>query len=1223
MPFFLFVTRFGANAAKLPMTGFILSGMLLFLTALLPAQTTWDGSESTDWSATGNWSAGVPDAADDVTIPDGMPNDPVISTAAVARSVNVLASGSLIVSSAGSLTINSDASPLFSNSGTVVNEGTVSLNTSGMLRFHRLLNFATGTFTNKNVLQIGNSSGSNYTFRSIYNLGTFINMAGTVNIAASNRAIYLEAGAVFTNNANIECNTGVDNVDSAAVDLVGGGTFNNTPCSATLLITAGPSDEPRIQTSIFAVFNNDGLIIENAKGSSSITTNTGIVQNIGGGGFSITTNTGLLTTFGGKLSACCPPGNVMYVNQNATGNNDGTSWDHAYTDLQSALYSPCPDVTQIWVAAATYNPTLSIDRSISFTMKNGVEILGGFPNTGNPDLDDRNPDPATNGTVLSGEINTAAATDNSYHVIFNNFTSGNPLNSTAVLDGFTITGGYANGAASSGAGMYNAYASPTVRNCTFSGNAIVGTSYGGGMYNTNASPNVSDCTFSGNQGISLTSSGRIHGIGMYNTASSPTITNCTFINNSANDGDHYSYGGGIENANSSPVISGCSFADHTTTFGPGIFNRNSPLDISNCTFTNNEVYTYPGGVNGSGVNTRSSTGDISNCRFINNGGVGSIGIEDGALVEITGCAFSGNTYGIALTDASPNVSNCLFSGNSFGGIVAWFGASAPMVTNCTFSENPQAGLGSVSNYGDNSPVLKNCIIWGSGNALWSSNGKPAITISYSIVKQPSGVYPGTGNLNVDPLFVAPNDPDGPDDGLGTADDGLRLPACSPAVDMGTNTGAPVDDILGNARPFNAVTDMGAYESQDLCIPISVGGAIHWSTDPNQGVKDATVTITGDDTGSDMSDANGDYSVVLNTGGNITITPTKNINKFNGVTAADATRIQQHIAGNGPLGAPFPRIAADVNKSNSITTADAGLITQALLGNQNANNIWNTSWRFVDADYVFPNPNAPWNFPESVSLTGVDDAVTDVDFIGVKLGDVTAPAANPQQRPQPVVLRAPDRVLQAGETVAVAVAVEGYDDIAAFQFVLRFDPEALHLEGVETPAGGTLKAGQFGLANAGELRAASAKETGETLPHGAPWFTLRVTALADGVLLSDLIALDETLLPAEAYTTALYPQPVQLAFGQASTSATDPARESLTLSARPNPANGQTTLRFYLPEAAEAQLRVLDAQGRVVSTYNATYPIGTFEQRVALPAAGLYFAELITPYGTAALKVVGE
>ena len=48
---------------------------------------------------------------------------------------------------------------------------------------------------------------------------------------------------------------------------------------------------------------------------------------------------------------------------------------------------------------------------------------------------------------------------------------------------------------------------------------------------------------------------------------------------------------------------------------------------------------------------------------------------------------------------------------------------------------------------------------------------------------------------------------------------LRLTSISPAIDAGTLTGAPVDDLNGDLRPQGAGVDMGAYES-DPANPLS-------------------------------------------------------------------------------------------------------------------------------------------------------------------------------------------------------------------------------------------------------------------------------------------------------------------------------------------------------------------------------------------------------------------
>ncbi len=231
----------------------------------------------------------------------------------------------------------------------------------------------------------------------------------------------------------------------------------------------------------------------------------------------------------------CPPGNVLYVRENASGLNNGSSWTHAFTSLQNALAlaGQCSSVTEIWVAAGTYKPDQGAgytpgNRNHSFVMKNNLAIYGGFNGT-ETQLSQRNW--AANVTTLSGDIGTPNNnSDNSYNVIFNNH---NGLDNTAVLDGFKITGGNADGfyPKYEGGGMYNRSSSPTVINCSFSGNSAY---FGGGIYNHSSSPTVTNCTFSGNSAS--------YGGGTYNSASAfPSFTNCTFAGNSP---DEFRYVGG-------------------------------------------------------------------------------------------------------------------------------------------------------------------------------------------------------------------------------------------------------------------------------------------------------------------------------------------------------------------------------------------------------------------------------------------------------------------------------------------------------------------------------------------------------------------------------------------------------------------------------------------------------------------------------------------------------
>jgi hypothetical protein len=205
---------------------------------------------------------------------------------------------------------------------------------------------------------------------------------------------------------------------------------------------------------------------------------------------------------------------TRYVKPSATGTGDCSSWANACT-LQTALAAAVSG-NEIWVMAGTHKPTTGIGRGFTFQLVTGVAVYGGFTGTETA-LSERDPNPATNGTILSGNINILVDSG-SYHVVTGA--------TGATLDGFTITAGDATGASPNnrGGGMYNINSSPTLANIIFSGNSA---NYGGGMYNSSgSSPTLMYVTFSGNTATNYA------GGGMCNEAgSSPTLTNVTFSGN--------------------------------------------------------------------------------------------------------------------------------------------------------------------------------------------------------------------------------------------------------------------------------------------------------------------------------------------------------------------------------------------------------------------------------------------------------------------------------------------------------------------------------------------------------------------------------------------------------------------------------------------------------------------------------------------------------------------
>jgi hypothetical protein len=316
---------------------------------------------------------------------------------------------------------------------------------------------------------------------------------------------------------------------------------------------------------------------------------------------------------------------TYYVDADAAGANNGSSWADAFNDLQDALAVVVAG-DEIRVAQGIYKPAGYItppppppfadsnsqefaatpgDRTATFQLKNGVVIKGGYAGSGEADPNAR--DIEVYETILSGDLagndepNFVNYEENSYHVV-----TGSNCDSTAILDGFTITAGNASNypTFSVGGGMHNTQSSPTVTNCTFTQNTA---HYAGAMSNQDgSSPIVTDCTFTDNyapgggggaifywhSGGSLTNcsfrnnSGR-HGGAARIYASNVTITNCLFADNYSSGGEG---GGGVYLGHCTAFFMLCTLSRNAADgSGGGIFNRDdsSNFTLQNCVLWNN------------------------------------------------------------------------------------------------------------------------------------------------------------------------------------------------------------------------------------------------------------------------------------------------------------------------------------------------------------------------------------------------------------------------------------------------------------------------------------------------------------------------------------------------------------------------------------------------------------------------------------------------------------
>ena len=403
---------------------------------------------------------------------------------------------------------------------------------------------------------------------------------------------------------------------------------------------------------------------------------------------------------------------VIYVDDDAAGANDGSSWQNAYNFLQDALAdaNTAEKPVEIHVAQGIYKPDqgegqTAGDRNAAFRLINDVTLSGGFAGILKSDPNKQNIEEYE--TVLSGdlagndiEINDPdklleepTRSENSLTIIW-----GAHTDSTSLLDGFTIKGGNNNIITEIpiGSGLSILSGKSTITNCTFSYN-----SGAPALRNTRSDPLITNCRFYYNF------------IGMTNDHSNATITYCNFSKNRV----------AIELIScDNLIVTKCQFTENYGNFGGAIYNYRSVLTLKDCSFTKNSSYNSPtkGGGNGGAIYNTGGTLILTNCFFIGNYAEGK-----GAGIY---------TLGYNLT-----------------------------LINCTFATNiSKDGTALACESMTNISSISNCILWNDGNEIWYKGS--SISVDYSDVKgglssiydPNNGLIWGDRNIFTDPLFADPN-----------------------------------------------------------------------------------------------------------------------------------------------------------------------------------------------------------------------------------------------------------------------------------------------------------------------------------------------------------------------------------------------------------------------------------------------------------------------------------
>jgi predicted outer membrane repeat protein len=443
---------------------------------------------------------------------------------------------------------------------------------------------------------------------------------------------------------------------------------------------------------------------------------------------------------------------VRYVSTTGTNTNPATatSWATSTPDLQGAIQASAVG-DQVWVGSGLYKPTTTTgpdSRTISFTLKEGVTVYGGFTGTEttlsqrpsvNPNtLDGLLGTPSS--TTLSGDIGTIGDhTDNSYHVVVDPVT----LQSGAVLDGFVITGGNANG--------QNAY------------------NTGGGIFL-----------------VATISTAPLH---------EAAIRNCLLYGNKAGNGGAFSGGFSGRTEYRIPVLSNCRFAENTAQTGGAIYMA-TQYTFMNCTFEHNTAVS--GGVVTGVVSGSNSTGStFLNSIFRNNSATnGGVAYSESGTIGASIVCYN-----------SIFESNTATNGGVFYSTVSQRPVQSGFFTNCSFRGNSASQSGAVAYVGGSVATrFTNSILWDNGgaNTLYNAGPSSGHELQYSLVEPSVTGYSGNiGNINttVSP-FVSPVSFQ-----LATCSPAIN--AASPVWYFATSL---TTDLAGNPRFRNGLLDMGAYQA---------------------------------------------------------------------------------------------------------------------------------------------------------------------------------------------------------------------------------------------------------------------------------------------------------------------------------------------------------------------------------------------------------------------------
>ncbi|HMR88442.1 MAG TPA: HYR domain-containing protein [Saprospiraceae bacterium] len=353
--------------------------------------------------------------------------------------------------------------------------------------------------------------------------------------------------------------------------------------------------------------------------------------------------------------------------------------------------------------------------------------------------------------------------------------------------------------------------------------------------------------------------------------------------------------------------------------------------------------------------------------------------------------------------------------------------------------------------------------------------------------------------------------------------------------------------------------------------------------------------------------------------NYALSASKNGDYLNGVNTLDLVLIQRHILGIEPFNDPYKMIAADANNDGKVSAADLVELRKLILGVV-AGLSKNASWRFpVDNQNL--SANYPFPFVEKIDLPNIGSDKMDQNFVAVKIGDVSGSASTDLTSPMVTSRSATALKLtyadQKAQKGLVNIPITSSNFVSVFGCQMTLELSNATFVSIKS---GAIKVAEnnIGVIQNDKITISIASETAITLSEDEVLFTIVVNATSDADV-RDLVAITSDVTPAEAYFGSDYTTSKVVLMPRSS------IQEDITLYQNvPNPFKGQTTVSFYMPNAADVVLNLHDLTGRLMTSKSITALKGMnevlFTKDQLVPSGVMYYTLTCGDY-TATKKMI--